>query len=494
MPFRTTTIQPLLDTAALRARVEHRHVLVSVSERIEVTDPLHALELLLREVPFAGAGRSQLGGEAMLWERPSESFALAGLGSVRVLEHSGPERFTSVARDWEELLDGAVVGGDNLSKGLGPMLMGGFAFEPEGPATPLWDGFPSAHLAVPRVLFSSVSGEHWVTLNLLVSPDGASDANLDFVRALTGSVTNAPRRRGMDRDPAEADLEISSLSTRGEWQESIRSAITEIRAGRLHKVVLARAVRASPPESIDVFALLRHLRAVSRESAVFGVWRGNRVFVGASPERLVRLTGREVEASSLAGTIERGATPLVDAANARRLRASAKDLTEHAAVRDDLYSALVMTCDDVRAPETPSLLTLPHVHHLHTSLRARLRDGGSLLDLVAQLHPTPAVGGSPREAALRFIRQHENLDRGWYAAPVGWISREGGEFAVALRSALVDENEAILFAGCGIVGDSDPDLEYEESNLKLRSMRSAIAASVSAARESEMISATERTA
>lgn len=494
MPLRTTTIHPLLDTAAARARSENRHVLVSVSQRIELTDPLYALELLAGGVPFAGTGRAQLGGEAMFWERPSESFVLAGLGAVRALEHSGRERFASVARDWQALLDGAVVEGDNGSNGAGPILMGGFAFEPEGPATPVWDGFPSAHLVVPRVLFSSVSGENRVTLNLLVSPEGSPDANLDFLRALIASVTNAPRRGGIDRDPAEVDLEISSLSTRGDWQESIRSAITEIRAGRLDKVVLARAVRASSPASIDVFALLRHLRAVNSESAVFGVWRGDRVFVGASPERLVRLTGREVEASSLAGTVERGATPPEDAANARRLRASAKDLAEHAAVRDDLYSALMMTCDDVRAAETPSLLTLPHVHHLHTSLRARLREGGSLLDLVAQLHPTPAVGGSPREAALRFIRQHENLDRGWYAAPVGWIGREGGEFAVALRSALVDENDAVLFAGCGIVADSDPDLEYAESNLKLRSMRSAIAASVSGDPEVEMISATERSA
>jgi isochorismate synthase EntC len=149
-------------------------------------------------------------------------------------------------------------------------------------------------------------------------------------------------------------------------------------------------------------------------------------------------------------------------------------------VRNELYAALSETCDDVRAASEPSVLTLPHVHHLHTSLRARLRDDGSLLNLVAQLHPTPAVGGSPREPALSFIREHENLDRGWYAAPVGWIGGQGGEFAVALRSALIDDSTAILFAGCGIVADSDPDLEYAESNLKLQAMQSAIGASIAA--------------
>jgi isochorismate synthase EntC len=118
------------------------------------------------------------------------------------------------------------------------------------------------------------------------------------------------------------------------------------------------------------------------------------------------------------------------------------------------------------------------VHHLHTPVRARLRDGHSLLDVVARLHPTPAVGGTPREAALGFIRNHEQLDRGWYAAPIGWIGRESGEFAVALRSAVIAGSEATLFAGCGIVADSDPELEFNESALKLRPMQSALAAAI----------------
>jgi Isochorismate synthase len=147
-------------------------------------------------------------------------------------------------------------------------------------------------------------------------------------------------------------------------------------------------------------------------------------------------------------------------------------------VRDSLFDALSEISDEVEAAETPSLLTLPHLHHLHTPVRARLREGLSLLDVVARLHPTPAVGGTPREAALRFIRENEKLDRGWYAAPIGWVGRQGGEFAVALRSAVIDGGDATLFAGCGIVADSDPDLEYRESVLKLQPMQAAIAAAV----------------
>jgi isochorismate synthase EntC len=137
---------------------------------------------------------------------------------------------------------------------------------------------------------------------------------------------------------------------------------------------------------------------------------------------------------------------------------------------------LGLLCDDVTAADGPALLSLPNVHHLHTAVRARLRDPHTILQLVAQLHPTPAVGGAPRNAALRFIREHEQMDRGWYAAPIGWLQRNRGEFAVALRSALVTGAQASLFAGCGVVADSDPDQEYAESLLKLRPMESALAA------------------
>jgi isochorismate synthase EntC len=145
-------------------------------------------------------------------------------------------------------------------------------------------------------------------------------------------------------------------------------------------------------------------------------------------------------------------------------------------VRNALYEALAEECENVTAPPEPSLLTLPHVHHLHTQLRGQLREGRTMLDIVERLHPTPAVGGSPRGPALDFIRGHEDLDRGWYAGPIGWIGRNGGELAVALRSALIDGRNATLFAGCGIVADSDPALEYAESSLKLKLMESALAA------------------
>ncbi len=483
MSSRKHKIESLIEAAGSRARAAGRRVLVSFSERIDSVDPLAVLKSLARGSTPGDPARALIEAGQMYWARPADAFAMAGIGSAATFEHSGARRFADTDIEWKALIDGAIIDGDSRNiPGTGPVLMGGFSFDPDGPRTTVWSGFESSHLMIPAVLVTSVAAETCITLNIVVAADGRPGTDPGILASIADSISSGASSASFDAEEnAVAELDRSNLSTGDDWRETVQAAITEIRGGRLEKVVVARAMHVSASETIDVFAMLRHLRSAYLQSFVFGIWRAERAFIGASPERLIRISGREVEASSLAGTIQRGATPSEDAANLTALRASVKDLAEHAAVRNELHAALSESCNDVRAPREPSILTLPHVHHLHTSIRAQLRDNSSVLGLIEQLHPTPAVGGSPRGKALRFLERHENLDRGWYAAPVGWLGLDGGEFAVALRCAIVDQNEAVLFAGCGIVADSDPDLEYAESSLKLQAMDSAIAASVATA-------------
>jgi isochorismate synthase len=171
----------------------------------------------------------------------------------------------------------------------------------------------------------------------------------------------------------------------------------------------------------------------------------------------------------------RGATPEEDARIGEELMNSSKNRHEHAVVVDTIKSALGAVCDKVQAAEAPGLLKLANVQHLYTPITGQLQANHSILELVEQLHPTPAVGGLPNKSALEAIREREQLDRGWYAAPVGWLDAKGdGEFVVALRSALLRGNKAVLFVGCGIMGDSDPATEYQESCLKAKVMLSAL--------------------
>lgn len=475
-------LESLIASARVRASTRNRPVLVTFSERLPKIDPLPALENLTR----TSISNRQIAGHItagrVYWACPRDGFALAGIGAVATFAPEGADRFQSVDAAWSALLASAVIDDPSVgASGVGPILMGGFAFDPHTRQSGRWNGFSSAHMIVPRLLLTSTGGKCWATFSLLVGADGNPDANPELLSELLSAALEPSKpapNAGPEIDASPGDLSFSESQSAAQWRAIVGTAVEDIRAGAFQKVVLARDVHATAPHDLDVFAMLRHLRATHRNSFVFGYWRGESAFVGATPERLVRLDGREVRASSLAGTEKRGSTPDEDAALSALLLASAKDRAEHAAVRDSLYSSLSEICDEVIAADAPSLLTLPHVHHLHTPVQARLREGHSLLDVVARLHPTPAVGGTPREAALRFIRDHEQLDRGWYAAPIGWIGRESGEFAVALRSALIAGSEASLFAGCGIVADSDPELEFKESVLKLRPMQSALAAAV----------------
>ena len=468
-------------------------MLVSMVERVDTIDPLQALEMAARGAE-ADLAMEELTATRMYWTRPADDFALAGIGAAVTFAPEGADRFATIDREWISLIDDALIqnsAGDMA--GAGPTLMGGFAFDPEGPRTELWRDFPAAQLVLPRLHLARTRDECLLTTTVLVGIDGRLDIQPAMIArlraAFLGDVARVPGP-GVALS-TNAPLTYTDVRDAIDWRATVCDAVSTIRTGKLEKVVLAREVRTRAPHDFDVTAALRQLRAAHPSCYVFGCWHRDSVFLGATPERLVRVDGRCVRASSLAGSVRRGATPDDDAAQAAELFASTKDRAEHEIVRRALCEGLQRLCDDVTAADEPALLSLPHVHHLHTAVHARLRTGHTLLQLVAQLHPTPAVGGAPRNAALRFIREHEHLDRGWYAAPVGWLQRDRGEFAVALRSALITGPEASLFAGCGVVADSDPDGEYAESLLKLQPMEAALVAALATAEVLPVVDAIE---
>lgn len=479
----------LLTRARDRARVVGRPMLASVSERIRPVDPLAVCAALERMAAVDPNIAQQLTIGRMFWSRPAERFALLGIGAAVRFTPAGSERFATVDCGWATLLGDAVTVEASPRVAVGPVLMGGFAFDAAGPHSAPWKGFASTSMTLPRVQLTVSDGACWTTTNVLVDEQGRPDADLDHLAQLSALVrdpcaaSTMPQKSrseagdGLGNAAREA-LTFADVRPASAWRGEVRTAVEAIGGGAFEKVVLARAVRAEAAGELDILQILQHLRAAYPESYVFGCWRGEHAFVGASPERLVRLDGRAVRVSSLAGSTRRSAHADEDARLTAALQASDKDRTEHRLVLDVLRRELAGVCDEVTAPAEPAVLTLPNVHHLYSPVRATLRAGYSLLDLVARLHPTPAVGGTPRDAALAFLRAHEQLDRGWYAAPVGWMGRDHGEFAVGLRSALVAGREAWLYAGCGIVADSDADEEYAESLLKLRPMQGALAAAV----------------
>jgi len=264
------------------------------------------------------------------------------------------------------------------------------------------------------------------------------------------------------------------IPSAAEWKALVAETVQRIEQGEYEKVVLARGVQVTlnaATAPFDVGATLQQLRQSYPDTYVFAIQHGERFFVGATPERLIQAEDRQIRTMALAGSAPRGANEEEDTQIGMELLQSEKNNAEHALVVSMVRDALLAHCAHVHVVEKPQLFKLKNVQHLKTPIVGELLPGRCILDVMAHLHPTPAVGGFPREAALVAIRETEKLERGWYAGPLGWIGASGhGEFAVALRSALIDSSTATLFAGCGIVAHSDPENEYAESYLKLQVM------------------------
>lgn len=273
----------------------------------------------------------------------------------------------------------------------------------------------------------------------------------------------------------QAAIAASQELDKDDWLKAIETATSQIKEKQYNKVVLARELLLTFEGPIQIEPVLKTLLNDQQTSYVFAIEQEGKTFVGASPERLIKRDGSTVMSSCLAGSIKRGTNEEEDRRIGLELLNDEKNLLEHDIVVGMIHNAFVSSCSEVEKPDGPVLYKTKSVQHLFTPIVGQLRESASLFDLIEKLHPTPALGGAPQKKAVEVIREIEPLSRGWYAAPIGWIdSQDNGEFAVAIRSGLIEGSTARLFAGCGIVEDSDPQSEYEETQIKLKPMISAL--------------------
>lgn len=455
----------LIDSAKPSASRGGKSVLRSVVTPVEWTDPA---------VFFSRNGRL-FQGNRFFWSEPDRNLTLVGLGEVlRISSEDGENRFREADRLWRlAAADVEVEGGGPA--GTGPLLFGGFSFDPRGERDPLWRHFPAAKLSVPRYLLTVRDGRAWLTENRYVSPEDEGKAGVAERLEERPDLMAGNEDESLDAKPPEP---VGSEEPGAEqWVETVARAASAIRAGRLDKVVLARQLSLKGDAPFRPEPVLRRLLAEQPNTFVFAVEHGGSCLIGATPERLIRKEGNHLTTLSLAGSAARGRTEEEDRKLGEALFRDRKNMLEHALAVRMIRSVLARFCDDVRLPDGPILHRLKDIQHLLTPIEGEARDGASLIDVVEALHPTPALGGMPKEPSMAMIRELEEMDRGWYAAPIGWIDwRMDGEFAAAIRSAVLQGKSAALFAGCGIVGDSDPDLEYRETRLKFRPMLSAMGA------------------
>ncbi|HEX4402618.1 MAG TPA: isochorismate synthase [Galbitalea sp.] len=368
---------------------------------------------------------------------------IAGIGEALRLEFTGPSRFRDAASTWKRVAAAAVVTDPVDLPGSGLVALGAFAFSDESKRTSV--------LIVPSIILGRRNGVSWIT------------------RINTGNELPAPRELGPD---FSVTFDFGALDRPG-YVRAVEAALVHLRSGELSKVVLARSMVGQLPEGADLRVLLGELATGYPDTWTFAVDG----LIGSSPETLVTANHGSVTARVLAGSAPRGVDPAADQDAAAALATSTKDLDEHQFALRSLLASLAPHARNITSSEQPFTLKLPNLWHLASDVEGDLSDGSSSLDLLSALHPTAAVAGTPTEAALALIAELEPFDRGRYAGPVGWVGADGdGEWAIALRSAQVDEDGTIsAFAGAGIVADSDPDKELAETRMKFRPVIDAFA-------------------
>jgi len=413
------------------------------TERERVADPG---DLLALPPPDAG--------DLAYVEIPERGEALLACGVAAEVCTAGPGRFEEASRQVRALLAGA-----GEADGPGPIAIGGFAFEDQVAGTGRWRGWESLRLVVPALVWVRRGGELW---------------RLRTWPARPGTAPSEPA----PREPAPRVLATpASLGGDEDWRQRVGEALAAIDAGTLRKVVLARAREVAVPADLEIGAVVRRLRDTRPGCTTFWLRRGQSHFVGSSPELLARVHGRSVEAVALAGTARRPRRPEEQRSAEAALLACAKNAAEHAVVADEVRRTLAPLC--ARLGSTPRhVQRLPEVMHLATRFTGTLTEGGDALRVAGLLHPTSAVCGAPRAAALALIRARES-ERGWYAGGVGWLDGRGdGAFGVALRCALLTPGRATLWAGAGIVAGSRAGAEWDETDAKMEAVARTLSALV----------------
>lgn len=443
--------------------------LISVSLPVDKIDPLACLELLDEGKAYR-----------YFWEKPSEDFSIAAGKSLHVLTASGKSRFKDINDQISGIKEASFEFSAIEHSHSGILFLGGFSFF-DNNENGDWQSFGSASFTVPEWQIIREGQLTLLTLNFKAS-SFKNRCKLDeeiknkFSAICEILALNAELELSGSCNFKQMPGNLTNSQAFNNWMDSVSSAKKLITQDKFDKIVLARETTIEVQDELEPTHIINTLREQYPNCYSFLVRQeGSKTFLGCTPERLLSFRKNYLLTEALAGSIQRGTTATEDAFLEKELMLSTKNADEHNYVIKAIEQKLSPLVKKIERGSKPVIKKLTNVQHLFTPITAWLKEEVSPLTILEQLHPTPAVGGYPWEKARPYIRKLESFDRGWYAGPIGWLnSNNGGEFAVAIRSGLIDNNRAIFYAGCGIVANSDAEAEWEETILKLRPMLSAL--------------------
>ena len=446
------------------AKQKNEPFFVSEILKIDEINPFH----------FYHAGQALYQNERFFWKNADDTLHLVGLGSAfSILSNGDSDRFAHVEEEWTKFKSRVVSDHNGQAEGTGPVLLGGFSFDPKKREAGIWSSFSNAQFFVPRFLLTvHHQKDVYLSVTFACRPEDDEQIVNEVNQELHFILTHARESSFKQTRP----LIVSKNEIAPEqWKDSVGSAIQALKNKELEKVVLARKLELKFEEPLDITSVLLTLDREQKDSFLFSFdWEGAS-FVGATPERLVRKKGDVAQSTCLAGSIGVGQSDEETAELGDWLLNDEKNTVEHNYVVQQITKTFENLCLEVKVDDKPKVLKMRDIQHLYTGVKGKVLHHVSLLDFVESLHPTPALGGTPRNKALQLIRELEHMDRGYYAAPIGWCDFEdNGEFVVGLRSGLIQGDKVTLFAGCGVVENSVPEKEYEETGIKFRPMLSAL--------------------
>lgn len=461
--------------------VTEQSVIFSVTVPFENIDPLAVLEILAESDQFQ-----------YYWEHPEEKLGISAGRAILKIDCPGKcpktgtngtekDRFTATSEAIKAVCEDIVEYSSLRHSLAGVHFLGGFSFFDRQDAE-AWKNFHAADFVIPEWSFVRDGELCLLTVNKEVPRNISAQKLSQSVKAtidrMATQLLKSTSAALHEPSPHESDAVevIDDSGSLEKWIENISAAKKLIDAGVLTKIVLSRMLRIRLSGRQQPTRILNQLRNEYPSCYTFMMRpEGKTAFVGSTPERLLSIRSNYILTEGLAGSISRGKTATEDAILEKKLLSSAKDLEEHRLVVEDIREKLRNFCDEVNHPAQPGIKKFTNVQHLYTPISAWTNNKYDPFVILRSLHPTPAVGGVPSRKALGLIPEYELYERGWYAAPVGWLNSKGrGEFVVAIRSGLITEHEALFYAGCGIVQDSDPVAEWEETKLKLIPMLTAI--------------------
>ena len=402
---------------------------------------------------------------------------VAGFGIAANLTAWGSNRFQAIQQQAQSLFANACLTNSDQPEAM-PRLFGGFSFRDDFAPDNTWSIYHPAQFILPHFQLVVTANGRWLTINALLSEEESGASAISALQVALENQVAFLQAQACDfnHTAVAAPPQIRYPMPFAVWAEMIQTAVQQMKTTALNKVVLARICEVKFNQNINIDQTLAALRRTYPDCYCFLFEpRPGHAFMGATPELLARLNGRSLTSMALAGSAPRGSTEAAAKKFGQALRHSAKDQHEHRLVVDALKRRLTPLTDRLSLPDQPELLQLSNIQHLHTPVSGTLKSGDGILPLIEKLHPTPALGGSPRPLAMQFIRQAEPVPRGWYAAPIGTISCNlDGAFGVAIRSAAVQDRRAWLYAGAGIVTDSEAQKEWDEAELKFTPMKNAL--------------------